>query len=81
MYISPKSTRSRSSRRSTKQRAQFESEVTTLTSRTAAYRSIYTNFSRLTRSLKKRKGGGGKGRGSPSGKPPHSVAYWLRFFY
>jgi hypothetical protein len=69
MYITPKSTRTRSSRSSTKRRAQFESEATTLTSRTA-YRRIYRNFSRLARSFKKRKGGGGKGRGAPSGMSP-----------
>jgi hypothetical protein len=68
MYISPKSTRIRS-RRSTKQGAQFESKVTTLTSRTA-YRSVYRKISRLIRSLEKRKGGGGKGGGAPSGMFP-----------
>jgi hypothetical protein len=72
MYISPKSTRTRRSRRSTEQRTQFESKVATpsLTSRTAYYRSVYRNYSRLTRFLEKRKGGGGKGRGSSSGTFP-----------
>lgn len=69
MYISPKSTRTRRSRRFTERRAQSESKVATLTSPTA-YRSVYRKFSRLTRFLEKRKGGGGRGRGAPSGKFP-----------
>jgi hypothetical protein len=66
MYISPESTHTRRSRRSTARRAQFESKGDTLTLRTP-YRSVYRKFSRLTRFLDKRKGGGGKGRGAPSG--------------
>ena len=66
MYILPKFTPTRRSRRSTEQRAHFESKVTTPTSRTA-YQNVYRNFSSLTRSLKKRKGGGGRGRGGTSG--------------
>ena len=68
MYISPKSTRTRRSRRSTERRAQFESKGTSRT----AYRErhVYRKISRLTRFLQKRKGGGGRGRGSPSGTFP-----------
>lgn len=66
MYISPKSTRTRRSRRSTERRAQFESKVATFTSPTP-YRNVYRKISRLTRFLEKRKGGGGRGRGSSSG--------------
>ena len=72
MYTPPKSTSTSRSRHSTERRAQFKSKVTTLTSRT--YRSAYRKFSRLTRALKKRKGGGGKG-GSAFPTHKHTTSY------
>jgi hypothetical protein len=54
MYFLPKFAPTSRSRHSTEQCAQFESKVTTLTSR-------------ITRSLEKRKGGGGRGRGGGGG--------------
>ena len=64
MYILPKSTRIRRSRRSTERRPQSESKGAASRTSLTAYQSVYHNFSRLTRFLEKRKGGGGRGRGS-----------------